>query len=125
VHAVLGGQAGAEVEELADARLAGQEADHPADERPVVADGSRDAGQGREQLLRGLPVGGEVVLAAKDAVLDPGHVRRRRINAAGRPRAASSQPCHHLGIRAMLTRSRPAPPGGGPPAIPPVPYVLT
>ena len=32
VHAVLRGQAGAEVEKLADARLAGQEADHAADE---------------------------------------------------------------------------------------------
>ena len=110
VHAVLGGQAGTEVEELADARLAGQEADHAADERPVVADGSRDVGQGGEQLLRGVAVGGEVVLAAEDVVVDPGDVRRRRINAACRPRAASGQPCHHLGIRVMLTRSRPAPP---------------
>src|SRR6266516_4432414 len=96
------GQAGAEVEELPDARLAGQEADHAADERPVVADGSRDVGQGRKQLPCGLPVGGEVVLAAQDVVVDPGDVRRRRINAACRPRAASGQPCHHLGIRVML-----------------------
>jgi hypothetical protein len=61
VHAVLRGQARAEVEELADPRLSGQEADHAADERPVVADDPRDVGEGGEQLLRGLPVGGEII----------------------------------------------------------------
>ena len=77
-------------EELADARLVGQEADHAADERPVVADDPADVGQGGEQLLRGLAVGGEVVLAAEDVVVDPGDVGHGCID-AGRPRAVSAQ----------------------------------
>jgi hypothetical protein len=80
VHAVLGGKASPEVEELADARRASQEADHAADEQPVVAYGARDVRERGEQLLRSLPVGGEVVLAAKEVVVDPGDVRHRRIN---------------------------------------------
>ena len=81
VHAVLRGQAGAEVEKLADARLAGQVAHHAADERPVVADDPRDVGERGEQLLRGPPVGGEVILAAQNVVVDPGDVRHRGIDA--------------------------------------------
>ena len=97
VHAVLRGQAGAEVEKLADARLPSQEADHPADERPVVTDHPRDIGERGGQLLRGPPVGREVVLAAQNVVVDPGHVRHRRIDAS-QPRAVSAHPYHHLGI---------------------------
>jgi hypothetical protein len=55
-------RASAEVEKLAGARLAGHEADRAADEGPIVADDARDVGQRGEQPLRGLPVGGEVVL---------------------------------------------------------------
>ena len=97
VHAALRGQAGAEVEKLADPRLARQEANHAADKRPVVADDPRDVGKGSEQLPRGLPVGGEVVLAAENVVIDPGDVRYRRID-AGCPRATPTQQCHHLDI---------------------------
>jgi len=43
-------------------RLASHEADHPADERPVVADGSRMSGSAAEQLLRRPPVVGELSL---------------------------------------------------------------
>jgi hypothetical protein len=63
MDAVLRGQAGPEAEELADARLGGQEADYATDERPVVADDPRDVREGGKQLLRGLPAGGEVVLS--------------------------------------------------------------
>jgi hypothetical protein len=76
-----GGQAPAQVEELPDARLASEVADRPADEHPVVPDDPRYVRRGYHQLLRRRPVGGEIVLAAQQVVVDPGHVRLGRIDA--------------------------------------------
>jgi hypothetical protein len=75
VRVVSRGKAGADVEELPDARLARQVADRAGQERPVGAHGQ---GQVRVRLQRpvtGLPVGGEMVLAAQPVVIDPGDMR--------------------------------------------------
>jgi hypothetical protein len=64
VGVVGGGQAGADVQELADARLAGQVADGPGEKRPGGAGDLDDPGEGLTELLGDLTVGGEVVLAA-------------------------------------------------------------
>ena len=64
VDVPLGGDARADVEELADARLAGQEADGPAEEGPVGAHDGPRVGLDRDQGAGGVLVGPEVVVAA-------------------------------------------------------------
>jgi len=80
VGVVRGRYAGADVEELADARLAAQLADGPAEEGPVGADRGDDLRVGRGGELSGLLVGGVVVLAAQPGVVDAGGMRHGRID---------------------------------------------
>jgi hypothetical protein len=74
----LGRDAGADVEELPDARLGRQPRHGAAQERPVRAD---VADHGRPDLHDGLgclAVGREIVLAAQPVVVDPGRMRHVR-----------------------------------------------
>ena len=75
VHVAAGGQARADVEELADPGLTGQELDRPGQERPVGTRGPRRVWYRLQQAARGFPVGLEVVLAAEQVVIDPRDVR--------------------------------------------------
>ena len=77
VGVVRGGQAGADVEELADARLPGQVPDRAGEEGPGGAGVLHDRREGLEHLVADLAVDGEVVLAAQPVVPDPGRLRHR------------------------------------------------
>jgi hypothetical protein len=79
VGVVRGRQPGTDVQELADARLAGQVADRPAQKGPVRPGLGHDARQHRGHLVARLPVDGEVILAAEPVVPDPGRMGHRRI----------------------------------------------
>jgi hypothetical protein len=68
VGVVGGGQSGADVQELADARLADEVPDRAAEERPVGARNVDDAGEELHVLVTGFSVDGEVVFAAQPAV---------------------------------------------------------
>jgi alditol oxidase len=63
--------AGADVEELPDPRLGGEVADDAAEERPVGPRGERPLGVDLECHLGLGPVGGVIVLAAKQVVVNP------------------------------------------------------
>jgi hypothetical protein len=86
VHRALGRQPDPDVKELADARLRRQVADGQPKERAV--------GHGRDaylrdkphDLLRGQPVGLEVVLAAEVIVVHPGDVRGGPVHPFGEAR---------------------------------------
>jgi hypothetical protein len=79
VHVLRGGQAGTDVEQLPDARLADQVADHAPEDVPLGAHAHLYRGQRRDHLLGDGAVGGEVVLAAEKVVVDPGDVRLRGV----------------------------------------------
>jgi hypothetical protein len=64
VHVVGGRQPGPDVKELPDAGLGRQVPDRAAEERAVLARGDADGGVGLQDLLGGLAVGREVILAA-------------------------------------------------------------
>ncbi len=78
-----GGQPGADVEELAEPHLTGEELHGPAQERAVLAGGHPDRGERGGHLVGGLTVGGEVVLAAQPVVVPAGRVRHARVDFAG------------------------------------------
>jgi hypothetical protein len=80
VGVVRGRDAGAEVEELPDPGLRGQEPDHPGQERPVGADRGDDAGVGLDHRVAGGAVGGEVVRAAEPVVVHPRAVRHAGVD---------------------------------------------
>jgi hypothetical protein len=75
VHVGLGREAAAEVEELPYAAFGSHVMHHPADEGPVIPDDSRHVRRHRLKLLRRLPVDGEIVLAAEQVIVNPGHIR--------------------------------------------------
>src|SRR6266516_1285920 len=79
VGVVRGGNPCADVEELADARFPGEKPHHAGQEGAVRADAHPQAWRRLEDTLRGLPVCGEIVLAAKPVVIDPGRVRHSRV----------------------------------------------
>jgi hypothetical protein len=70
--------AGADVQELADARLASQVANGTGEKRPGGARDVDDAGKGLTELVTGLTVGREVVLAAQPVVPDSAEWGPRR-----------------------------------------------
>ena len=73
---VVGGRdAGADVEELPDAQLGGEEADRTAEEGAVGPDREHQVGIGGQGPLAELPVSGEVVFPAQPVVVDPGYMR--------------------------------------------------
>ncbi len=84
MHVGLGRKAAAEVEELPDTALDDEVTHHPAEKRPVIACYRRDIGNGLDQPPGRLTVGGEIVFAAEQVIVDPGDVRRGRVNAAWR-----------------------------------------
>ena len=79
VDVLLGGQAGADVEELPDALLG--HVLHGADqEAPVRLGPLFEVGGEPQQVLRRLTVGGEVVLAAEQVVVDAGRAGHGRVD---------------------------------------------
>jgi hypothetical protein len=79
---VAGGRdAGAGIQELAEAGLGGQVPGRPAEEGPVGAHTVTQPGRRGQHALGRLPVGGEVVRAAKPVVVDPGRVRHAGVQA--------------------------------------------
>jgi hypothetical protein len=80
VGVVGGGQAGADVQELADARFAGQVADRTGQEPTVGTGGLHKARHQLQRHLGCLLVGGEVVLAAEEVVPDAGGVRHAGVD---------------------------------------------
>jgi len=69
------GQPGADVDDLPDAGLADQVADHPAEEGPVPLHRQPDVRQLRDHRIADRAVGRVVVLAAEQVVIDPRHAR--------------------------------------------------
>jgi hypothetical protein len=67
-----GGDAGADVQELADTRLTGQVLHGAAQEGPLLAHLGADRGDLLGDGLSDRLVGGEVVLAAQPVVVHPG-----------------------------------------------------
>jgi hypothetical protein len=84
--------AGADVEELADARLTGEEADRAGQERPVGADRPGPLRIGLQRHVRGGPVGREVVLPAQPVVIDARDVRDTGVESV--PVLAGILRCH-------------------------------
>jgi hypothetical protein len=76
VHVVGGGQAGADVKELPDARLGRQEPHRAAEEPAVLPQPGPPRGPCGQRLIGHGAVGGEVVLAADVVVI---HARRMRL----------------------------------------------
>jgi hypothetical protein len=79
VHVLRGGQARGDVEQLPEAGLADQVADHAAEQVALGAHAHLDGGQLGDDLIGDGPVGGEVVLAAEQVVVHPGDVRARGV----------------------------------------------
>ena len=75
VHVLRGRQARADVQQLPHAGLADQVADHAAEDVTLGPHAHLDGGQRRDHLVADGPVGGEVVLAAQQVVVDAGDVR--------------------------------------------------
>jgi hypothetical protein len=69
VHVLRRGQADADFDELADARIRGQEANGPAEERPVRRGRVPHVRGGTEYLVNGHPVGRVMVLPAEQVVV--------------------------------------------------------
>nr|WP_255276805.1 hypothetical protein [Actinomadura madurae] len=85
VHVLPGRQPRPEVEELADPGRGGVP-HRPAEEGPVQPDAPDDPPRGDlHDALGGLPVGGEVVLAAEPVVVHPGHVGGAGVECRGDP----------------------------------------
>jgi hypothetical protein len=74
VRVVGGGDPGADVEELPDLRLGGQEADRAGQEGAVGPDREHQVRLRLQGPLAGLTVRGEVVLPAQPVVIDAGYV---------------------------------------------------
>jgi hypothetical protein len=74
VRVRAGGQPGADIEELADPRIA-QESDRPDEELAVAARGVQHLWHKLQASLGRLPVGGEVVFATQDVVVHARGVR--------------------------------------------------
>ena len=93
-------QPGADVQELPDARLAGQVPDRPPQEGPVRPGLGHDARQHRRNLVASLPVGRVVVRAAQPVIPDPRRMRHRRV-----------QPGARIGRSSRVVRHRTSSPG--------------
>ena len=76
VHVSRGGQAGADVDELPDPVLLGEDPHHPAQERPVSPGDERQLRHHLDELVSRGTVGREVVLALEEVVVHPGDVGR-------------------------------------------------
>src|SRR5262249_61327481 len=109
---VLGGDAGAEAQKLADTGLASKVPPRPAQEGPVGLDAGDDPREHRHDLLGGLPVGSEVILAPQPVVVDPRRIRHARIEAGWRLPARPVSPLFlrstPLGAESALTTLQPS-----------------
>src|SRR5262249_11996996 len=85
VDVVLGGDSGADVEELADAGLAGQEPHGAPEEGPVGAHGRTEVGVEGDDRAGDVAIGLEVVVAAQPVVVDTGDVRLGGVGFWGYP----------------------------------------
>jgi hypothetical protein len=97
-----GGQARADVEELPDTPLGGEEMDDPAEEGPVHPGRPGTARDHRQELRGGGPIGVEVVLPAEDEVIDPGHVRHRDVQPASRQPVLLLRVVHELAPSGLI-----------------------
>ena len=80
VHVRAGGDAGADVQELPDPFVPGQEGGRAPDKPPVLDhSGTHGRERGRDGVSR-FPVSGEIVLAAEPVVIAPGGMRHRRVD---------------------------------------------
>jgi hypothetical protein len=78
MHVLIGGQPGADVQELRDS-LAGARIHRPLQEATILAGEPRELRDSTRLAIRGFPVGREVILAAQPVVVHPGDVRDRRV----------------------------------------------
>ena len=106
VGVVGGGQAGADVEELADARLTGQVPDRADQEGPGGASVLDDRREGLENLVADLAVDGEVVLAAQPVVPDPGRLRHVGIDLGRYLAGGGRVVCHGMPHLPLVVRGR-------------------
>ena len=83
MHVLRGWQPGADVKQLPDPGVPHQVADHPAEQCPLPAHARLDSRHRSGDPLAVDPVDGEVVLAAKQVVVDPRHIGPRRHHAGG------------------------------------------
>jgi hypothetical protein len=81
VGVIRRGDTGTDVEELADARIGGEEPDRAAQEGTVGAHPEAQPRRHREHPLGRLPVSGEIVLAAQPVVVNAGGMRRAGVQA--------------------------------------------
>ena len=79
VGAARGGQAGTDVQELADAAVTGQVAHRPGQERPVGPCPGHHVRAAAGHLVADRPVGFVVILAAEPVVVHPRRMRHPRI----------------------------------------------
>jgi hypothetical protein len=80
VRVVRRGDAGADIEELGDPGVGGEEAHGAGEERPVGAHRLDDARVGGHDRVARCTVGGEVVFAAEPVIMHPGAVRHAGVN---------------------------------------------
>jgi hypothetical protein len=80
MHVFPGGKAGADVQELPDARLSGEEPHGPPQECPCRPGGFRRPREGLDRGLGGGAVGLEVVRSAKKVVIHPRRMRDVRVD---------------------------------------------
>jgi hypothetical protein len=96
MRAIWCGQAGADVEELADTCIGGQVANHASEECPVGPRTLDHLWTGAHHFLRRLPVRREMIFPAEPEVIDACGMRHVRIESAasGGNRAWGSGPVH-------------------------------
>src|SRR2546430_11157110 len=92
---VDGRQAGADVQELADALFGGQVPDGPGEKGPAGAGRADQFRDERENPVADLPVNGVMILAAQPVIPDPGRMRNRRIDLWRRPQAGRLRASGH------------------------------
>ena len=108
VGVLRGRQTGAQVKKLPDPGLRGQVAHRASEEGPVGSHAMQDGRVGRDHLLPGLPVGGEVILPAEPVVVHPGGMgpaRVERDSFGGRVAGLSHEP-PSLSAAASAARNR-------------------
>ena len=114
MHVFPGGKADADVQELPDARLSGEEPHGPPQERPCGAGGLRRLGEGLNRGVGRDPVDLVIVLAAEKVVIYPRRMRDVRFDPAGFPPIRSGTAegliCHGPSIRdRRRIKGRPGP----------------
>jgi len=103
VGVVGGGQPGTNVEELTDAGVTGQIPDRTGEEGPGGAGVLDDRRERLENLVADLAIDGEVVLAAKPVVPDPGRLRHVGVDLGRLPGASGrGAVCHGIPLQVVV-----------------------